>query len=202
MAAIFAGPFLWLRPIRSYRAARERCRAPAFADGKPFGQIVSENFEPGRRSRAFSHGRPRRPEACSGPHKLSGRQTRGRCLVFLDPWDWSGKRPICLEVDFAPYFIFIACVVTSVRLPTLRRKAWGQLATTGVAALLLYSIVTDLALAVQGPYDQFVQANPRSYTELARWFSPVARYRPLLNPGLWFRATTSFPCHVPRERSH
>ena len=72
---------------------------------------------------------------------------------------------------------------------------------TGVAVLLLYSITANLALAIQGPYDQFIQASPRAYVELARWFSPRERFRPLLNPV--FRAHGIFefirPCPSPKE---
>ena len=88
------------------------------------------------------------------------------------------------EVDFAPYLLLIACVVAGAGLQTLRSKAVRRIATTGVVILLLYSITANLALAIQGPYDQFVQASPRAYVELARWFSPIERFRPLLNPVL------------------
>jgi hypothetical protein len=47
---------------------------------------------------------------------------------------------------------------------------------------MIYSITANLALAMQGPYDHFVQAHPDLYTRIARWFSPVERFRPLLNP--------------------
>jgi hypothetical protein len=97
------------------------------------------------------------------------------------------------EADFAPYLLFVACVVAGVALQTLRRKPIRRIAVTGLAVLLLYCITANLALAIQGPYDQFVQANPRSYVELARWFSPVQRFRPMLNPVFRARAVFQFP---------
>jgi hypothetical protein len=97
------------------------------------------------------------------------------------------------EVDFAPYLLFIACVVAGARLQTLPRKAVRRIATTGVVILLLYCITANLALAIQGPYDQFVQADPRSYVRLARWFSPVERFRPLLNPVFRVHGVFQFP---------
>ncbi len=65
------------------------------------------------------------------------------------------------EVDFAPYLLFVACVVAAAGLQMLRRKAARMIVTTGVVILLLYSIAANLALGVQGPYDQFVQSNPQ-----------------------------------------
>ena len=105
------------------------------------------------------------------------------------------------EVDFAPYLLLIACVVAGAGLQTLRSKPLGGIATTGVVILLLYCITTNLALAIQGPYDQFVQAHPRAYVELARWFSPVERFRPLLNPVCRVRGVFQFTaaCESRRE---
>jgi len=97
------------------------------------------------------------------------------------------------EADFTPYLLLAACVVAGVGLQTLRRKPVRRIAATGLAVLLLYCITANLALSIQGPYDQFVQANPRSYVELARWFSPMERYRPLLNPVFRAGAVFHFP---------
>jgi hypothetical protein len=105
------------------------------------------------------------------------------------------------EVDFAPYLLLIACVVAGVGLQTLRSKAVRRISTTGMVILLLYSITDNLALAIQGPYDQFVQTNPRAYVELARWFSPIGRFRPLLNPSFRVHGVFQFsgPCPSPKE---
>jgi len=105
------------------------------------------------------------------------------------------------EVDFVPYFLFIACVATGALWHTLRRAAIRVAAATALAALFLYCIAANLALAIQGPYDQFVQASPGTYVSLARWFSPVERFRPLLNPRLRVRAIFEFrePCPPRKE---
>jgi hypothetical protein len=105
------------------------------------------------------------------------------------------------DVDFLPYLVFIACVAASVLLTTARRKAIRIVATTCVSALLLYSITANLALGVQGPYDQFVQSSPASYVNLARWFSPIDRFRPLLNPVLHVGAVFDFtgPCPASKQ---
>lgn len=105
------------------------------------------------------------------------------------------------EVDFAPYLLFVACVATGVLLQTLQRAGIRAVAMIGLAGILFYCIAANLALAVQGPYDQFVQASPGAYVGLARWFSPVERFRPLLNPSLHVRAVFEFraPCPPQKE---
>jgi hypothetical protein len=97
------------------------------------------------------------------------------------------------EVDFAPYLLLIACVIAGAWLQAVPRKAVRRIAMAGVVILLLYCITANLALAIQGPYDQFVQANPRAYVELARWFSPVERFRPVLNPVVRVSGVFQFP---------
>jgi hypothetical protein len=104
------------------------------------------------------------------------------------------------EVDFAPYLVFIACIIAAARFETLRRKAARAVTAALVAILLFYSITANLALAIQGPYDQFVQGHPRSWVQLARWFSPAERYRPVLNPVLRVRGLFQFaPCYLKKE---
>jgi hypothetical protein len=105
------------------------------------------------------------------------------------------------EVDFAPYLLLIACVAAGAGLQTLRSRTVHRIATAGVVMLLLYCITTNVALAIQGPYDQFVQIHPRTYVELARWFSPIERFRPLLNPVSRVHGVFQFntPCTSPKE---
>jgi hypothetical protein len=67
----------------------------------------------------------------------------------------------------------------------------------GSGALLFYGIVANLALAIQGPYDQFVQARPRQYVQIARWFSPLDSFRPMLNPVTRVRGFFWFPASCP-----
>jgi hypothetical protein len=68
------------------------------------------------------------------------------------------------------------------------------------AAAVLYSLTANVTIALQGPYDQFVQAHPWTYVKLARWFSPVARFRPLLNPSLTLEIAYEFPGSVESRR--
>jgi hypothetical protein len=104
------------------------------------------------------------------------------------------------EVDFLPYLLFIACVAAAVLLRTLRRKGIRIAAVAVVTAALLYSITANVALGIQGPYDEFVQGSSHTYVDIARWFSPVARFRPVLNPSLHMQAAFEFRTTCPPRR--
>ena len=111
------------------------------------------------------------------------------CILLVAATGLASQR---YEVDFAPFLVFVACVIACELLGPLRK--WPRLfASVALACLLLYAISANLALAVQGPYDQFVQASPSTYVKLARWFSPFERFRPLENPALHVQASFEFP---------
>ncbi len=114
------------------------------------------------------------------------------CMFFVTTTGLTSQR---FEVDFLPFVVFVACVAACELLGSLRK--WAHIAATAVlVCLLLYSIGANAALALQGPYDQFVQASPDTYVKLARWFSPLAQFRPVKNPALHLQASFdfSFPC--------
>ena len=104
----------------------------------------------------------------------------GACVLFIAALGLSSQR---FEVDFQPFLLFVGCVLVAVFLGHLQGFK-RTLAMAAITILVVYSIAANLALAVQGPYDQFVQVNPGLYCKVARWFSPVERSRPLLNPKL------------------
>jgi hypothetical protein len=111
------------------------------------------------------------------------------CVLFLAATGLATQR---YEVDFAPFLVFVACVIAVALVASLRN--WARvLASVALISVLLYAIGDGLALAIQGPYDQFVQASPRTYVKLARWFSPLQRFRPLENPALHVQASFEFP---------
>jgi hypothetical protein len=89
------------------------------------------------------------------------------------------------EVDILPSFVAAACCLLAV--------ASGRAVRAVLVVAILYSMAANLALGIQGPYDGFVQGHPAAYTKLARWFSPVARFRPLFNPRLTMEASFEFP---------
>jgi hypothetical protein len=104
-------------------------------------------------------------------------------LLFISATGLSTER---YEVDFLPALILISCVLVAVN---LRRPVVGALA----AALILYGIAANLAVAVTGPFDEFVREQPKAYVRLARAFSPIQQFRPLLNPAVTAEALFEFP---------
>jgi hypothetical protein len=100
------------------------------------------------------------------------------CIFFVASLGLLSQR---YEIDFQPYLLLAACIVIALATGLMRgrKRVW---AGVGLAFVMAWSILANVALAVQGPYDQFVQAHPESYFRLAQWFSPVDRFRPLLNP--------------------
>ena len=107
----------------------------------------------------------------------------GACVLFIAATGLSSER---FEVDFLPFVLLVACVVAF----DLCTRTW---LTVAVAAPLLYSIGANVAIALQGPYDQFVQASPSTYVKLAKWFSPFEAYRLIENPELRLQASFNFP---------
>ena len=91
------------------------------------------------------------------------------------------------EVDFLPSFVVVAFCLLS------RVLVSGRAVRAVLVVTILYSIAANLALGIQGPYDGFAQGHPAAYTKLARWFSPVARFRPIFNPPLTMDASYEFP---------
>ncbi len=119
------------------------------------------------------------------------------CILFVAATGLTSQR---YEVDFQPFLLLVACIVACElrgNLPKLAR----MFSTTALVFLLLYAIGANAALAVQGPYDQFVQASPHAYVQLAKWFSPLQAYRPVENPPLQAQAEFDlpWPCTMGRE---
>ena len=114
------------------------------------------------------------------------------CLVFIAATGLTSQR---FEADFAPFLVLVGCVAACTLLGSLQKRA-RILGTAVLVFLLLSSIGANAALALQGPYDQFVQASPGKFVGLAKWFSPFERFRLLENPALRIYATFDFarPC--------
>jgi hypothetical protein len=90
------------------------------------------------------------------------------------------------EMDFLPWFVLVGCWVAG--------SATGFRFGKSVAGIaILYSVIASLGLGFRGPFDNFLRARPGAYVKLARWFSPVWKYRPLLNPRIAIEAEYSFP---------
>lgn len=121
----------------------------------------------------------------------------GACALFIATTGLMSQR---FEVDFEPFVVLVACAVACELLGVFRDRR-RSLASAALVILLLYTLAANAALALQGPYDQFVQASPDAYVHLSKWFSPVARFRLLENPELRLQASFEFsePCKPERK---
>src|SRR4029077_16413453 len=50
----------------------------------------------------------------------------------------------------------------------------------------------NLALGIEGPYDQMLKSRTVSYLRIARWFSPFEQFRPMMNPKVVIELTAEF----------
>jgi hypothetical protein len=91
-------------------------------------------------------------------------------LLFIAGTGWSVQR---YEVDFLQLFVLAALTCAVARLP-------GVL----TALLVLPGLVVGLVMGVNGPYNEMLHNRPARYARIARWFSPIGRYRPQLKPSL------------------
>jgi hypothetical protein len=122
-------------------------------------------------------------------------------IVFVATLGFATHR---YHADWLPSLVLLTCFVLGVAGVRARGSASVRPLQRGVAAVvvaicaatLLYSVVANVAIAFQGPFDSFVQFHPAEYVKLARWFSPVARFRPLLDPPLTVEAAYEFPAKV------
>jgi len=88
------------------------------------------------------------------------------------------------EVDFTALLVFAA--LTSM---ALSRK---RIVKAAACVLIAYSAMANFALAVQGPYDDFLRTNPRGYVRLAQRFSTAGDTRPALDPAVAMRLRAEF----------
>jgi hypothetical protein len=119
------------------------------------------------------------------------------CILFVATTGLTSQR---FEIDFEPFLVFIGCVAACELIGMLRSRI-RILASIALAVLLIYTMAANVALAIQGPYDQFVQASPETYVKLAGWFSPLEQFRIIQNPALRLQASFEFssPCKPERE---
>jgi len=61
-----------------------------------------------------------------------------------------------------------------------KKKLWITL----MCGLIGYSMVTNLALGIAGPYHDVLKNRPVSYLRIARWLSPIREFRPVMNPAI------------------
>lgn len=95
----------------------------------------------------------------------------GAILLFLASTGFSTQR---YEVDFLPL-----AVLASLAAIGLTNWRWVR---GGFVIAAAFAMVVGLALGVAGPYNGVLKHWPATYMRIARWFSPVDRFRPRLNP--------------------
>jgi hypothetical protein len=119
------------------------------------------------------------------------------CALFIATTGLMSQR---FEVDFEPFLVLVSCAVACELLGVFRER-WRLLASAALVLLLLYTLAANTALALQGPYDQFVQGSPHAYVNLSKWFSPFTQFRLLENPELRLQASFEFsePCKPERK---
>jgi hypothetical protein len=101
-------------------------------------------------------------------------------LLFISETGWSTQR---YEVDFLPLLV-LACLagfaVTIGRLGLYRRRALYAFLCLTIA----FGLVVNLALGLAGPYDEMIANKPARFVRIAGWFSPIEKFRPVLNPKI------------------
>ena len=112
-------------------------------------------------------------------------------FLFLASIHFQSER---YEVDFVPLAVFGALVNLAIHLA--RSVGWRRIAWSAALLILVaYSAVANLALGLAGPYNNMLKRQPVNYARLARWFSPLADYRPILNPEIAVEFTVEFAPH-------
>ena len=102
-------------------------------------------------------------------------------LAVLLSIAWTGFSTQRYEVDFLPELALVALANFAFHIHRSRGLKRHALGAT-LAVLLTYSAIVNLALGIAGPYDGILKAHPQTYLRLVNWFSPITRFRPLLNP--------------------
>ena len=96
-------------------------------------------------------------------------------LLFLVSIGFTTQR---YEADFLPLLVWVSLA------------AIGNLRFRPIP--ILFGAIVSLALAISGPYDNLLRNRPETYLRIAHVFSPIARFRPALNPGFSAAFTAQF----------
>src|SRR4029453_2102824 len=98
-------------------------------------------------------------------------------------------------VDFLPLAVFAAVAGFGIHIAQstgLRRTVMFAVFVIAVG----YSSVVNLALGIAGPYDEMLKRQPAAYLRIAKWFSPLERFRPILKPKIAVDLTMEFTPHL------
>ena len=109
-------------------------------------------------------------------------------LLFLAATGFTTQR---YEVDFLPTVVLVAVANFGIH---IGRSKGLRRAVLRIA--LVFSIacgaVANMALGISGPYDEMLKNRPINYLRIARWFSPVGQFRPMMSPAVSVRFTVEF----------
>jgi hypothetical protein len=101
-------------------------------------------------------------------------------LLFLAATGFTTQR---YEVDFLPLLVLAA--VFNAGYYVNRSRGWKRPVLSALIAVSVsFGILVNLALAITGPYDDVLRNRPVNYLRVARWFSPVEHFRPMMNPAV------------------
>jgi hypothetical protein len=99
-------------------------------------------------------------------------------LLFISATGFVTQR---YAVDFLPLLVLPALASAGICLS--RSAGWRRITLALTLTIsILFGAVLNLALGLSGPYDDVLKNRPASYARLAKWFSPAAELRPLMNP--------------------
>jgi hypothetical protein len=96
------------------------------------------------------------------------------------------------EADFLPLLVLPA--LASWAMLQSRFAGWRRNIGNAVMGMAIaFGLVVNLALGLSGPYDDVLRNRPAAYARIARWFSPVAELRPIINPQLDVEFSADLP---------
>ncbi len=133
--------------------------------------------------------------ACFVPRPLSKRGAEARTVLWISA---AGALAVLLflvsthlatqryEADFLPLAVFAALAGLAIR------ATHSRALRVALAVLVVSGAVANLALGIAGPYDDLLRYRPAGYVRLARWFSPVTEFRPMLNPTISVQLAATF----------
>lgn len=101
-------------------------------------------------------------------------------LLFLAATGFTTQR---YEVDFLPALVLVALANFGIHIARSQGLRRALLRAALVSAIAC-GAVANMALGISGPYDEMLKNRPINYLRLARWFSPLEQFRPLMNPAV------------------
>jgi hypothetical protein len=109
-------------------------------------------------------------------------------VLFLAATGFTTQR---YEADVLPLLVWAALAAFAIASP-------GRAIHAVMAVLIVCGIVIGLALGISGPRDEMLNQHPEEYVRLAALLSPIAEYRPILNPEF----SASFTAEFKPQREH